>query len=202
MKKGKEIAEELKGLAPGMPVPDMPAYSIPDGYFDALPGMIMQRVMEEQHPVSSVQEELDEISPFLAAVPRHTPYSAPAGYFESLELPVAITADKKESGRVVTMAKRVKLLKRGLAAACIAAVISVGGVYLTNEYNPGKIDQQLAALSDTEIEEYLQNHTDDFDTEAIFSTVSYESELPSVLDEVSTDALEEFVDENMIKDVN
>lgn len=263
MKKGKEIADELKGIAPGMPLLDTPAYSVPEGYFDALPGMIMQRleatpeqedlsplltglsrkmpdsvpegyfdtlpdlimqrlkaempasssvqtgleglpalktspVQEELPPVSSVQAELEELSPLLAGISREMPYTVPAGYFDNLTVPVP-------GAKVIPMGNsRMKWLKRGLAAACVAAILAVGGMYLAKQQQPQgvKLDTQLAALSDQEIEDYLQNHTDDFDNEAIFSSVSNETELPSVIpDDISDANLEQYLDENMLKEV-
>lgn len=201
MKKGKEIADELKGLAPGMPSLDTPGYSVPEGYFDALPDMIMQRLKAETAAASPVQAELEEFSPLLAGMPRITPYTVPAGYFDSLDAHILAKRDQQAPAKVVSISRRVKLFKRCIAAACVAAILSVGGVYLAKQHNTGKIDRQLAALSDQEIEDYLQNHADDFDNEAIFSAVSSETELPSVIpDDISDATLEQYLDENMLKE--
>ncbi|UYQ93240.1 hypothetical protein MKQ68_24460 [Chitinophaga horti] len=194
MKKGKDIADELREIAPGMPVPGHPDYRVPEGYFDALPGMIMQRL-----GATAVQEELEELSPFLAGMPKRTPFEAPPGYFGQLRPDLAGMTDSET--KVISMPRRTGNLKRWLIAASVAAVVAVGGwLLVSNNASPAGIDRQMAALSDQEIEEFLQNHVDDFDNEALFSTVSYETELPSVLENVSTNALEEYVDDNMINE--
>jgi hypothetical protein len=205
MKQGKEIVDELKGIAPEMPVTATP-YSVPEGYFDAFPAKLMQLLRQEEQAVSSVEEELESLSPFLAGLPRKTPFEAPAGYFNQLEINLEAITQAPETGKVVPMKApgRVKTIRRILVAAGVAALLSVGGLYMlqNNGNTATKMDRQLAALSDQEIEDYLQTHTDDFDDDAIFAAVGNETVLPSELDDMPTDALEEYVDENLINEAN
>lgn len=202
MHKGKEIADELKEVAPSLSaLGDSPAYEVPSGYFEALPAKLMAAIHTSEH-TQEVTDELNEISPFLAAIPRQNPFTAPDGYFEGLDREVLMHIGKEQPGRIVKMARRVKLFKRCLAAAVIAGVISIGGVMLSKSYSDNSLDKQLAQISDQEIEDYLQSNTDAFDNEDIFTNVSLEDNTPSVLpDELSEDEIENYLEDNLLKEL-
>jgi putative ribosome biogenesis GTPase RsgA len=203
MQKGKEIADELKEVAPSLSVlGDSPAYEVPNGYFEAFPDNLMAKI-RTQGNTQEVTEELSELSPFLASMSRKTPFSAPDGYFEDLGREVIMRTNEDKPGRIVKMGRRVKLFKRCLVAAAIAGVISVGAVMLSKSFNDNSLDRQLAQISDQEIEDYLQSNTDAFDNENIFTNVSLEDEdATSVLpDELSEDEIENYLEDNLLKEL-
>lgn len=202
MHKGKEIADELKEVAPSLSaLGDSPAYKVPSGYFEAFPANLMATIHATEH-TQEVTEELNELSPLLAAIPRQNPFTAPDGYFEGLGREVIMRKNEEEPGRIVKMGRRVKLFKRCLAAAAVAGVISIGAVMLSKSYNDNSLDKQLAQISDQEIEDYLQSNTDAFDNENIFTNVSLEEEAPSVLpDELSEDEINNYLEDNLLKEL-
>jgi hypothetical protein len=70
------ISEELKEISPllaGLSRPD-DLFKVPDGYFDRLPSMIMNRI------------ELNAISPLLNTINKQPVFTVPAGYFENFPL--------------------------------------------------------------------------------------------------------------------
>lgn len=203
MQKGKEIVDELKEVAPSLSVlGDSPAYEVPQGYFEAFPNQLMAKIHTLEN-VQEITEELAELSPFLASIPRQTPFTAPDGYFEGLGREVIIRTNEEKPGKIVKMARRVKLFKRCLAAAAIAGVISIGAVMLSKSVNDSSLDRQLAQISDQEIEDYLQSNTDAFDNENIFTNVSLEeADATSVLpDELSEAEIENYLEDNLLKEL-
>ncbi|MCF6401379.1 hypothetical protein L3C95_00750 [Chitinophaga filiformis] len=76
-----DIANELREIIPDAQWTTLkPFYgSVPAGYFEQLPGHILQKVR-----TAEVQEELDTLSPLLAAMPKSFPLSVPPDYFEQL----------------------------------------------------------------------------------------------------------------------
>ncbi len=201
-KKGKDIVGELEEIVPGLRLPAETPYQAPAGYFEQLPGQIMQRIQAEE--ATTVQDELAALSPLLAAAPRQQPMSAPQGYFDGL-------ADRImhdiQSDTVAAPAKVVPIRSRRrylswVAAACLTGCVALGALFLFR-HNPapaGNFEAQLAGIPDQEIVDYLQNHTDAFDNEAIFSNVSkmdVADELPGIstnLYDMPEEAIEKYLE--------
>lgn len=202
MHKGKDIVDELKEVAPSLDIPgDPPGYSVPAGYFESFPANLMAAIRAAENK-QEVAEELSELSPLLASMPKQTPFTAPDSYFEGLGHEVILRRNQSQSGRIVTMGRRVKLFKRCLAAAAVAGVISIGAVMLSKSYNEHSLDRQLAQISDQEIIDFLQSNTDAFDNENIFTNVSLEEEAPSVLpEELSEAEIESYLEDNLLKEL-
>ena len=76
-----DIANELREIIPEAEWPGLTPTmgDAPAGYFEQLPLQIMQKIRSEE-----MQEELINISPLLADLPKTFPLSAPTGYFEQL----------------------------------------------------------------------------------------------------------------------
>ncbi|KAA2244479.1 hypothetical protein F0L74_00410 [Chitinophaga agrisoli] len=173
-KKGKDIVGELEEIVPGLRLPAETPYQAPAGYFEQLPGQIMQRIQAEN--AATVQDELAALSPLLAAAPRQQPMSAPQGYFDGLADRIM---NDIQSGTTANPAKVVPIRSRRrylswAAAACLTGCIALGALFIFR-HNPApatNFEAQLAGIPDQEIVDYLQNHTDAFDNEAIFSNVS------------------------------
>lgn len=79
--RNNDIANELQEIIPGAEWPGLTPNmgDVPAGYFEQLPAQIMQKIRTEE-----MQDELTNISPLLADVPKAFSLSAPAGYFEHL----------------------------------------------------------------------------------------------------------------------
>ena len=91
MDSNKNINDELNELNSGLPGAPGPVYSVPEGYFDGLAASVLARIKGGD----SSQNELSQLSPFLAGISRKMPYAVPEGYFEStIENLSALTSDE------------------------------------------------------------------------------------------------------------
>lgn len=70
------VISRIPRVGDGLPVADP---SIPAGYFDSLAQNILSQIE------GTAAHELQALSPFLAGIPKHTPYAIPDGYFASLQ---------------------------------------------------------------------------------------------------------------------
>jgi len=78
------IFEELKELSGTLAsIDNQNIYQVPDGYFEKLPGQVLNRVKALE--AKSVAEELSYLSPMLNVSSKQMPYSVPSGYFDGLE---------------------------------------------------------------------------------------------------------------------
>lgn len=199
--KQKDIVKELREIAPALDdLGAHPHFDVPAGYFDAFPARLMDRIRAMENS-EAVTEELETLSPVLASAPRQLPFTVPDGYFS--ELTEKLVTEKKHAtgGRVVKMGRNIRLFKRCLAAACIAGLIALGAVLVSRSLNNSSLDRMMAKISDQEIEEYLTYNTDAFDNENIFTNVSLEEELPSVLPEdLSAKEIDNLLEDNILQD--
>ena len=77
------ILEELQSLDANFGHhPSGPAYAVPQGYFSALPELILQRIKAME--AVTAKDEIAALSPLLSGLSRVTPFTVPAGYFEEL----------------------------------------------------------------------------------------------------------------------
>ena len=72
----KNELKELNSLIPFEKGPEL--YSVPDGYFEGFAQSVLQKLKTD--PLTS-SEELEEIAPFLASIPKKMPFAVPEGYF-------------------------------------------------------------------------------------------------------------------------
>jgi len=195
-KKGKDIADELNEVVPGLNLPVAPPFTVPEGYFDTLPEQLLQRVKTTAAKPEPVQEELTALSPLLASVPRHQPQGVPQNYFTTLpnRVMAAIAAQEQAPAAQEAPAKVIPMRPRRrympwAAAACIAGCLAIGALFLFRGgavRNTNSLEAQLAAIPDQDIVDYLQAHSDAFDNDAIFSNVSSE-DVADELPRISTD---------------
>lgn len=82
-----DIIQELSELESSLGnVPAGNIYSVPQGYFDGLAGVVMNRIKAINS--TTPREELNYLSPFLNSISRELPFSVPGDYFR--ELPESI----------------------------------------------------------------------------------------------------------------
>ena len=93
MNSRKHIHEELEGLGSHLPPDANTPQSVPEGYFDNFAAQMLAKVKGESNPVS---DELAEIAPLLAGIPKHPTLSVPPDYFASLgaNLPAFISEEE------------------------------------------------------------------------------------------------------------
>lgn len=81
MKTWSNIQDELKELNSSLPPEKVQeAFSVPQGYFEQFAASVLERIKLEEQDES---QELENLSPLLASIPRKMPFSVPAGYFDS-----------------------------------------------------------------------------------------------------------------------
>lgn len=199
--KGKDIADELKQVAPGLPdTIGMPPFELPDDYFAQFTKNLLKR-MREMDGHDEVTEELNAIAPFLARVPRKTaPFSTPDGYFEGLDRQMIQGSGNEPATKVIPIGRKIRLFKRCLAAAAIAGVVVVTAIWGAKQWTGSSIDRELARISDQEIVDFLQFRSDEFDDDNIFANVSLEESMPSVLPEdLSNEEIETLLEDNLLQ---
>jgi len=72
----KDELNELNSLLPLEKGPEL--YSVPVGYFEGFAQSVIQRLKIDS---LSSSDELEEIAPFLASLPKKMPFAVPQGYF-------------------------------------------------------------------------------------------------------------------------
>jgi len=90
------IQDELNALNSRLDSNSNNPYSVPEGYFDSLAASVLAKIKGET-PVS-VMEELVQLSPLLAGIPKKMPYAVPEDYFQSnINSLKAFTSESEES---------------------------------------------------------------------------------------------------------
>ena len=92
--------DELRGLNSSLPSDNKETFSVPDGYFDGLATAVLAKIKSIES--KGAAEEIAELSPLLAGLPRKMPYSVPEGFFESSLNDVPVLMSDKEDSAVLT----------------------------------------------------------------------------------------------------
>jgi hypothetical protein len=96
MNSRNNIQDELNELNSGLNSNSNDPYSVPEGYFEGLAASVLAKIKGET-PVSAM-EELAQLSPFLAGIPKKMPYAVPEDFFQSnIEGLKAFTSESEES---------------------------------------------------------------------------------------------------------
>lgn len=100
MTQRSHILQELEELNSRLPAADPGAsqpYQVPAGYFEALPGLLLQRIKALE--ASTVKEETTHMAPSLSHLPRTLPFTVPDGYFDQLpeQVLARVQAEQEEN---------------------------------------------------------------------------------------------------------
>jgi hypothetical protein len=139
-------------------------YSVPENYFGSFATEVLKKI--KQSGQVSVQEELEEISPFLSSIPRTNVYSVPENYFSNINKNTQV----KSPAKVISFGSRTKKWTSYAAAACIGALLF--GASFLHFYKKGNaeipsvvssvsnqdLQKQISVLSDEEITDYLKTN--------------------------------------------
>jgi hypothetical protein len=145
-----EILTEIQEIAPflGKSDPVRNPYSLPVGFFDSFPQLLMHRIQMEATGAGefvkkiteiSPADEIHEISPLLAGLQRKTTYKVPEGYFESLNTMISA------SGLVY---------ENGLAAEESATVIQISSGKIADKYAESNTPQKIKIFNFSRILKY------------------------------------------------
>lgn len=160
MMRGKsDIQVELESLSKEVSeIPVKQVFTVPEGYFDLLPELILERIkaMEGEHA-----EEISSLSPLLAGISRKMPMSVPEGYFSEVRFPSETAA--KSPSPVVSMPKnRFRLYA---VAASLIAILGFGTLIynmsqLQGSLDPLSVSKELPKVSEKEMDEFLSGFPD------------------------------------------
>lgn len=214
MKRNPEIALELKELGVELPEATSP-YQLPEGYFEQF-----ETELKEVRAVNQILESLPKEMPyslssdyfehfqeelqgalFLDKLPKQVPFEVPTGYFEQFEksIPAQSAVTKPEMQPLRKVSPVFSFLSM---AASILLFLSIG-FWMMRSNNKPSVEQQLATISNTEIQAYIAAHQNEFGNELSFENVDEtQIDLPSLeqevfnnynLNDISSEELNKFV---------
>lgn len=157
MTRSKEIQDELQLISSALAeYQAVNPYSVPAGYFENLPSLILQRLNSSiDEPAST---ELSRISPLLASASKKMPYSVPENYFDDLikksasPLEEESTARYNKPARIISLQPR-KIFRYAAAAIAVGLVSLVAWFYSSRQT---ETPDQITQRSDTPAETLLQ----------------------------------------------
>jgi hypothetical protein len=192
MNKRAHIQDELNQIAGHqLRIPDQNPYSVPDDYFEKNHEQIIARIHMEDALHIDVREEIEHISPMLAAIRHKETYRAEKNYFE------------KNNARIIQIDRRVYFKKIAVAASLFLFISGAATFFLlrnndrqniVKESQLIKTDQefnaQLAQIEPEDLLAYLENYSLPSDRSIMENNID-SSELPED---------EEYFDENTINE--
>ncbi len=174
-------------------------FTVPAGYFDGFAENILTKIKN----TSSVQQELEQLSPFLSKISKANVYDIPKNYFEHFN-PAISNKNTKPGAKIISLKNNRRWLNYA-AAACVAAVLLFSGYLYTSNKNNAKpayakvnVQKEISTLSDDEIADYLKNNT----STAIFTNVGNDdNQLPNLdvqnlLQNMSDEELQQYLDQH------
>jgi hypothetical protein len=202
MESVNDIREELRGL--NSLLADMPRtmpYEIPQGYFESFEGSVGLMKAGRQMPYVVPQgyfEELTTVMLFEVNKPEQKTFGVPVGYFEALPAELLVRA-KESDTKPKTISIGVIIGKNVRWAAAAVLLLGVGiGVYKNYLYQPQfNVQQELAALSQDEIHDYVQQHIDEYDVETISSDAE-SFDIKPATNQLSDDEIEKYLKETSL----
>lgn len=181
------ILNELKELNVSLPVVSMPDMSLPQNYFDTLGNEITAEIKTNEF-LSSLSSVIPyevpdgyfeglnteilaqvHIAHFLDSLPKQTPFHKPADYFETLS-DVVVTKSVKVNRINPLRATRTFYGKMAVAAS-LFVLLAIGFLLMTQTSAPKNVETQLAQISDTEIDNYIQDHAYEFDNHISYQLI-------------------------------
>lgn len=190
-------------------------FTVPAGYFENLSTTVLQKIKAEENEVFA---EIKEQSVLIASIKNKNIFTVPQQYFEEL----SFTTEEKPVTKVIKMS-RTRLVFKYAAAAVITGLIGISIINITkktesnfasevsiqtaevmtkadNIIKTGTFDKELENISDTDIEQYLQQGGQDVNAALVASSTDDADKLPEaaeyLLDE---NALENYLKENNLK---
>jgi hypothetical protein len=219
MIRSTHIQDELNELKSSLKAGTGPVFTVPQGYFEELPKLIIERIKTSQSEASS---EIRELSPLLASISRKMPLSLPDGYFETLgqpqepgtilagisksmpyEVPAHYFDDLSDAVLARVWKPKAKVVSfrkfaRMAIAAAITGMIAISGWFLFNQPDQVTVNQpeqwvakKLNDVSNQDLEEFINNA--DMDQSAAPIASGQKPEVKSMLNDISDSELESFL---------
>ncbi len=179
-------------------------YTVPENYFDNFANGVLKKIKQSNQV--SAQQELEEISPFLSAIPRTNVYSVPENYFSK----ISETVPSEPPAKIISIGGRTRKWTNYAAAACIAALL-FGGSFL-HFYTKGNaeihsvvssvsnedLQKQISVLSDEEIADYLKTNLN----LAVYTSTGTEDyqqqnlDIQNMLQNMSDEEIQQYLDQH------
>lgn len=177
-------------------------------YFDQLASTLLAKISGEEVP----EEELHD-APLLSALKHSNPYQTPEIHIDLTQILPAAREEKTPAKSIpmVTARKRMNL-SQWSAAASVALFFVLGAVWLqmgkmngtpamsaVSENINTKANKLLASIPDKDLEQYVQQHADEFDEftlEASLASVPAETQtknLESALNDISDEDIKAYL---------
>ena len=190
-------------------------FTVPAGYFEGLSANILKKIKAEE---SEIFTELNEYSTLLASIGNRNVFSAPAGYFENFcfkkeQIPVAKVIKMSRTKAVFKYAAAAVIT--GLLGLSIINIVNKSGTGVSNETSlqtaaaissgndilkTGSFDKELQALSDRDIEQYLQQGGQDVNAALVAASMDDAEKLPEAADYLlDENVLDNYLKENNLK---
>lgn len=145
------------------------------------------------------EEEIEELSPLLSELKKTQPLAMPSGYFENNQLG-KVKPEAKPAAKVIEH-PAVKSMRWSTwaAAAAVLIIFSIGGWQFLGDAAVSKpsIEQRLAQVSNTQIQNYIDNHIEEFDINMLENSVSQSAKSnigANVLSNISDEEIEAYLD--------
>lgn len=199
------IHDDWEGLSPKLAAVEMKnPFSVPEGYFDELPGRLNRLAMLEElkadtADIFTVPEGYFENLPdyiegrlFVSRLGGHAKadgFTLPEHYFENLRQRISSRAGVKQTVKV----RRIQSWIHYAAAACITIAIGTG-IFINHQRN--SVEAQLSRIPEEEIINYLELHSDVGDTPVIIENLN-SAALSDVGEEVSKEDLKQYLDSTL-----
>ncbi|MEO7049350.1 MAG: hypothetical protein ABI091_28865, partial [Ferruginibacter sp.] len=148
-------------------IPKQP-FSVPENYFDGLPGSILDKIKNASIETSA--EELLNLSPTIAGIDKKNVFTVPANYFDNNAENI-LAATLPQPAKVISMHKRSSFSRYAVAAG-ITGLIGLSVISFFN--NKGTTDTNLFASAETK--------TAMADAKQIIKNNSFDQELNTISD--------------------
>lgn len=184
---------------------------LPAGYFDNLADAIMAKIKAGENETAA--DELRALSPALYSIQNENVFEVPNGYFTELADDIL---SKVKPAKVVMMPKRTYSFMKYAVAAAFTGMMALGVFkftgtqsstsqalpdYVVDGLKPHNVDEELANVSDGDIQKYLESSGTDVKTALVASSID-DNELPSQEDYLLDDkALDKYLNSINVNDL-
>jgi hypothetical protein len=170
-------------------------YTLPKGYFEGLSSQILQKIKQKTLPYS---DELKDIAPTLASMPKVNVYNVPQNYFDSLNLQVP-------KAKIIS----IKRVIQYSSAAAVIIFLSVAGFKV---FQSNSIKKEHVVAKQTNIEKSVENISLEELQKGVNNTVAFNNptvepvniesqklfNVDETLEIVSDEELENYLKQNIV----
>ena len=183
----------LAGMSREMP------YDVPEGYFESFAEEVALMKIGRQMPFEIPQGYFEGIADSVL-FELHQPVSknllsVPNGYFDNLPADILAKARQIEV-KPASNSIGISIWRNMRWAAAALLVLGIGlGVYRSYWYQPAfNVQEELATVAPDAIDEYVQQHIDEFDVESIAGT-DENFEIKPMTNQLSSEEIENYIHE-------